>query len=83
MGKSSEAVVQDNVKSWSGDHCIDYKPVPGVVFTNRKIAAERPGLIDIGPSNLELFGGAVPDYMRGKSTFRKPPEADGVRGEDA
>ncbi|MBD3366799.1 MAG: nucleotide pyrophosphatase [Candidatus Eisenbacteria bacterium] len=75
VGKSSEAVVEDNVKSWSGDHCIDYKLVPGVVFSNRKIAAERPGLIDIGPSLLELFGVKVPPYMKGRSVFRSSQKA--------
>jgi predicted AlkP superfamily phosphohydrolase/phosphomutase len=71
VGKSSRTVVEDNVKSWSGDHCIDYRLVPGVLFCNRKVEAERPGLIDIGPSILELFGVKVPDFMMGKSIFRK------------
>ncbi len=70
VGKSSEAVLEDNLKSWSGDHCIDYKLVPGVLFTNRKVVADRPGLIDMGPSILDLFGVKVPDFMMGKSIFR-------------
>ncbi len=41
VGKSSETVVEDNLKSWSGDHCIDYKLAPGVLFTNRKVVAEQ------------------------------------------
>jgi predicted AlkP superfamily phosphohydrolase/phosphomutase len=83
VGKSSETVVEDNVKSWSGDHCIDFKLVPGVVFTNRKIEAERPGLIDIGPSILSLFGVKVPEYMRGRSVFEESPAGGGPCGEDA
>ncbi len=70
VGKSSEAVLEDNLKSWSGDHCIDYKLVPGVLFTNRKVVADRPGLIDMGPSILDLFGVKIPDFMMGKSIFR-------------
>jgi predicted AlkP superfamily phosphohydrolase/phosphomutase len=70
VGKSSEAVLEDNLKSWSGDHCIDYKLVPGVLFTNRKVVADRPGLIDMGPSILDLFGVKVPDFMMGRSIFR-------------
>ncbi len=70
VGKSSEAVLEDNLKSWSGDHCIDYKLVPGVIFTNRKVVADRPGLIDVGPSILDLFGVKIPDFMMGKSIFR-------------
>jgi predicted AlkP superfamily phosphohydrolase/phosphomutase len=77
VGKSSGSVVEDNVKSWSGDHCIDYKLVPGVVFSNRKIAVEKPGLIDIGPTLLELFGVKTPPYMKGRSVFRTGPEAQG------
>ena len=77
VGKSSAAVIEDNVKSWSGDHCIDHRLVPGVLFCNRKVEAERPGLIDMGPSILDLFGVKVPDYMMGRSVFR----SDGEGGE--
>src|SRR4029450_8020890 len=31
-------VIEDNVKAWSGDHCIDPRLVPGVFFCNRAIA---------------------------------------------
>ena len=75
VGKSSGAAIEDNLKSWSGDHCIDYKLVPGVLFSNRKVAAERPGLIDMGPSILELFGVKVPKYMQGRSIFRRDEDA--------
>ncbi len=71
VGKASTSVIEDNVKSWSGDHCIDYKLVPGVLFSNRKVETEKPGLIDIGPSILELFGVKVPRYMQGRSIFRR------------
>ena len=71
VGKSSATVIEDNTKSWSGDHCIDYKLVPGVLFTNRKVEAAKPGLIDMGPSILDLFGVKVPDYMMGEPIFRK------------
>lgn len=69
VGKASETVVEDNLKSWSGDHCIDYKLAPGVLFTNRKVVAERPGLVDMGPSILDLFGVKVPEFMMGKPIF--------------
>ncbi len=78
VGKSSEAVLEDNLKSWSGDHCIDYKLVPGVLFTNRKVVADRPGLIDMGPSILDLFGVKVPDFMMGRSIFRGGGAGDAV-----
>jgi predicted AlkP superfamily phosphohydrolase/phosphomutase len=69
VGKSSATVVEDNTKTWSGDHCIDHRLVPGVIFTNRKIVKETPGLIDIGPSILDLFGVEVPHYMQGRPIF--------------
>lgn len=77
VGKSGATVIEDNVKTWSGDHCIDYRLVPGVLFSNRKIAAKDPGLIDMGPSILDLFGVRVPDYMRGRSIFREAREGAG------
>ena len=80
VGKSSATVIEDNVKSWSGDHCIDYKLVPGVVFSNRKIAVERPGLIDIGPSLLELFGVTPPLFMKGRSIFRESARTEAPGG---
>ncbi len=76
VGKSSEAVIDDNLKSWSGDHCIDYKLVPGVLFTNRKVVADSPGLIDMGPSILNLFGVKTPDFMMGRSIFRSSGAGD-------
>ena len=83
--------ITDNMDEWSGDHCIDYKLAPGVLFTNRKVAAERPGLIDLGPSILEMFGVKVPDFMMGKPVFATNGDeasatnasASGSKGADA
>jgi predicted AlkP superfamily phosphohydrolase/phosphomutase len=59
-------VFEDNVKAWSGDHCIDPRLVPGVFFCNRKIEARDPALIDIAPTVLRLFGVEPPSYMDGR-----------------
>ena len=32
--------LEDNTNPWSGDHCMDYTLVPGVLLSNRKIARE-------------------------------------------
>jgi hypothetical protein len=40
--------------------------VPGVLFCNRKIKAESPRLMDLGPTALDLFGVDIPAYMDGK-----------------
>src|SRR5581483_72905 len=31
MGKVSDQIFEDNVKAWSGDHCVDPRLVPGVL----------------------------------------------------
>jgi predicted AlkP superfamily phosphohydrolase/phosphomutase len=59
-------VFEDNTKAWSGDHCIDPRQVPGVLFCNRPIDAADPALIDIAPTALHLFGVEPPRYMEGK-----------------
>jgi predicted AlkP superfamily phosphohydrolase/phosphomutase len=68
-GMVSGPVFQDNVKSWSGDHCIDPRLVPGILFCNRKINTDKPALVDIAPSALKLFGLDPPDHMDGKPLF--------------
>ena len=59
-------VFEDNVKAWSGDHCIDPRLVPGVFFCNRPVDTENPALIDIAPTALRLFGIDPPAYMDGQ-----------------
>jgi len=65
-GMVSGPVFEDNVKAWSGDHCIDPRLVPGVFFCNRDIDAEEPSLIDIAPTALRLFGLEPPAHMDGQ-----------------
>jgi predicted AlkP superfamily phosphohydrolase/phosphomutase len=65
-GKITGAVFEDNSKAWSGDHCIDPRLVPGVLFCNRKISSHRPAIIDIAPTVLELFGLGLPPHLEGK-----------------
>src|SRR5258708_16032713 len=42
LGGISAKVMEDNTQPWSGDHCIDFTKVPGVVLSNHKIHAEHP-----------------------------------------
>ena len=65
-GVVSGPVFEDNLKAWSGDHCIDPRQVPGVLFCNRPIDSTDPALIDIAPTALHLFGVQPPAYMEGK-----------------
>ena len=70
-GMVAGAVFEDNVKAWSGDHCIDPRLVPGIFFSNYAIEEENPSLIDIAPSALRLFGLEPPAYMDGKPLFTR------------
>jgi predicted AlkP superfamily phosphohydrolase/phosphomutase len=68
-GRVGGALFEDNVKAWSGDHCVDPDVVPGVFFCSRPIARDDPGLIDIAPTALSLFGVDIPRHMQGQSLF--------------
>lgn len=57
----------DNVKAWSGDHCIDPRLVPGSIFCTRKLENQKPRIIDVGPTILEFFGVKAPPQMEGVS----------------
>jgi predicted AlkP superfamily phosphohydrolase/phosphomutase len=69
-------IFSDNNKCWSGDHCIDSAIVPGVLFCSRKLAADNPGIWDIAPTVLDLFGVPIPAYMDGKSLLNKTTGTD-------
>ena len=67
VGKVADRVIEDNDKAWSGDHCVDPVLVPGVLFSNRKIDAADPGIEDLAPTALSLFGVERPGWMEGKA----------------
>ena len=66
-GKVNTSVFEDNTKAWSGDHCIDPRIVPGILFCNLNINTKTPAIIDIAPTVLELFGLEAPKHMDGRS----------------
>jgi predicted AlkP superfamily phosphohydrolase/phosphomutase len=70
-GMVSGPVFEDNVKPWSGDHCVDPRLVPGVLFCNYEVGAENPSLVDIAPSALTMFGITPPKHMEGKPLFTR------------
>jgi predicted AlkP superfamily phosphohydrolase/phosphomutase len=74
-GVVDDQIFEDNVKAWSGDHCIDPCLVPGVIFTNRAITSKKPSLIDMAPTVLDLFGIKKPAYMDGQPIFEPDRES--------
>jgi predicted AlkP superfamily phosphohydrolase/phosphomutase len=66
MGKVTNQIFEDNLKAWSGDHCIDPRLVPGVLFCNHEISDEKPAIVDVAPTILKLFGLALPGHLDGK-----------------
>jgi predicted AlkP superfamily phosphohydrolase/phosphomutase len=66
LGGFSRAVLEDNLEAWSGDHCMDFTQVPGVLLSSRKITAPAPALTDVAPTILAEFGIAAPKEMTGR-----------------
>ena len=75
-GGVSASVFEDNTKHWSGDHCVDPRLVPGILFCNRPIQTATPDIKDIAPTVLHLFGTDIPSYMQGKPLLGQPPDDD-------
>jgi len=73
LGAFPPDVLEDNTNPWSGDHCMDYTLVPGVLLSNRKIAAGTPALTDIAPTILAEFGIGQPKDMMGQPVFQPEP----------
>jgi predicted AlkP superfamily phosphohydrolase/phosphomutase len=69
LGAFTPDVLEDNTNAWSGDHCIDFTKVPGVILSNRKLTAQAPALTDIAPTILSEFGIAKTNDMKGQSVF--------------
>ncbi len=81
VGAVSGAVISDNTRSWSGDHCMDPRQVPGVLFSTVPFASTRPRLVDLAPTVLDLLGLQAPAHMTGRSVFL--PDADADAGDAA
>lgn len=75
LGKFPREILRDNTDKWSGDHLIESSLVPGVILSNRQIALAQPGLVDLAPTILGLFGISQPVTMRGRNLFAEEPPA--------
>jgi predicted AlkP superfamily phosphohydrolase/phosphomutase len=71
LGAFPRAVIEDNMNPWSGDHCMDYTLVPGILLSNRVIPARTAALTDIAPTILAEFGIAKSGSMIGTPLFSR------------
>ena len=79
-GIAAGPVFEDNVKAWSGDHCIDPPCVPGVLFSSLKLAAPDPSIMDLAPTILGLFGLKPPAHMDGATLPVKSEAQNKIAG---
>ena len=77
LGGVSRLVLEDNTEPWSGDHCVEPALVPGVLLSNKKIAAESPELRDVAPTILAEFQVAKPENMEGRALFESQSTGPG------
>ena len=67
LGTIRRAVVENNNKKWSGDHCATATEISGgVFFSNRSITTEEPHIMDLGPTILKLLEVPMPKDLDGK-----------------
>ncbi len=71
IGALGHQVISDNTRSWSGDHCMDPRQVPGVLFSSKPFVATKPALLDMAPTILDLLGVTAPAHMTGASIFKE------------
>ena len=81
MGKVTSQIFEDNLKAWSGDHCVDPRLVPGVLFCNHRIAEEKTAIVDVAPTMLQLFGLPLPGHLDGRAWTVTQPATAGEKGE--
>jgi len=56
LGEFPREVFLDNRDPWSGDHSVDYRLVPGILLSNRKISLDKPALYDLTVGVLDEYG---------------------------
>lgn len=69
LGEFPYQIFVDNNDEWSGDHSMDYRLVPGVLLTNKKITLDAPALYDMTVSVLDEYGLTPLPEMIGKDAI--------------
>jgi len=70
LGGVPAALIEDNHKAWSGDHCSnDPALVRGIFLSSKKISTDAPRMIDVMPTVLKALGVDVPPEVDGKPLF--------------
>ena len=73
VGIVGSEIIENNTKSWSGDHSIDPELVPGVFFSNWCIEnTVPPGIEDLAPTILDLLGVPKQVFHDGRILKLKP-----------
>jgi predicted AlkP superfamily phosphohydrolase/phosphomutase len=73
LGKIPEDLFGDNLKKWSGDHCMARELIPGILFTSKPIEVGEPALVDLAPTILAEFGIEKTPEMIGRNLFSSRP----------
>ena len=70
LGEVPSTVFSDNMKKWSGDHCMAADEVPGIIISSRRIDKPAPELLDMAPTFLKLYGLEPLPEMVGSPIYR-------------
>jgi predicted AlkP superfamily phosphohydrolase/phosphomutase len=73
LGGVPAALFADNDKKWSGDHAAsDVADTDGILISNRPIAVEQPGIVDMAPTAVAHFGRERAKEHVGKAVLKAP-----------
>lgn len=74
VGQVMWEVSRDNTKSRSSGHSVGSRLVPGVFFSAHPLISEDPGIKNLAPAILGLFGADLPAHVTGRILDVAMPE---------
>jgi predicted AlkP superfamily phosphohydrolase/phosphomutase len=69
LGEVPEAVFEQSLDEWKGDHCVAARLVPGVLLVNAQARVPHPALADVTTTILRFFGVSPSPDMTGRELF--------------